>query len=81
MCGVGAWIDAKPGDEVCFTPGAVEVRCSPAVVGTRMMDGRPVNVDPKDAADLWGRIIAERASNANCRFQRPRPNVCRSSAA
>ena len=57
---VGAWIDAKQGDEVRCSPGAVEVRCSPTVVGTRMMDGRPVNVDPKDAADLWEKIIAER---------------------
>ena len=57
---VGAWIDAKQGDEVRFSPGAVEVRCSPSVIGTRIMDGRPLNVDPKDAADLWGRIIAER---------------------
>ena len=59
---VGAWIDAKQADEVRFSPGAVEVRCSPSVIGTRMMDGRPVNVDPKDAADLWGRIIAERVA-------------------
>ena len=59
---VGAWIDAKQGDEVRFAPGAVEVRCSPSVIGTRMMDGQPVNVDPKDAADLWGRIIAERVA-------------------
>jgi len=57
---VGAWIDVKQGDEVRFSPGAVEVRCSPSVVGTMMMDGRPLNVDPKDAADLWGKIIAER---------------------
>ena len=57
---VGAWIDAKPGDEVRFSPGAVEVRCSPSVIGTEMMDGRPLNVDPKDAADLWKKIIAER---------------------
>ena len=57
---VGAWIDAKPGDEVRFSPGAVEVSCSPSVIGTQMMDGRPLNVDPKDAADLLERIIAER---------------------
>ena len=57
---VGAWIEANEGDEVRFSPGAVEVRCSPAVVGTRIMDGRPLNVDPQDAADLWEKIIAER---------------------
>ena len=57
---VGAWIGAKQGDAVRFSPGAVEVRCSPSVVGTRIMDGQPVNVDPKDAVDLWGKIIAER---------------------
>jgi hypothetical protein len=57
---VGAWTDVKPGDEVRFSPGAVEVRCSPSVIGTQTMDGRPLNVDPKDAADLLERIIAER---------------------
>ena len=57
---VGAWIDAKQGDEVRFAPGAVEVRCSPTVVGTRSYGRTPMNVDPKDAADLLERIIAER---------------------
>jgi len=57
---VGAWIDAQAGDEVRFTPDAVEVRFSPSEVGTRFVDGRPTNVDPKDAADLWRTIIAER---------------------
>jgi hypothetical protein len=57
---VGAWIDAKEGDEVRFSPGDVEVRCSPSVIGTTVEDGRPTNVDPKDAMDLWERIIAER---------------------
>ncbi len=57
---VGAWVEAKQGDEVRFSPGPVEVRFSPSVVGTMMMDGRPLNVDPKDATDLWRKIIAER---------------------
>ena len=42
---IGAWIDTKPGDEVRFSPPAVQVFCGPI---------------PKDAADLWGRIVAER---------------------
>ena len=57
---VGAWIEAKVGDEVRFTPGAVEVRCSPSVIGTRIVNGVPENVEPKDATQLWERIVAER---------------------
>ena len=57
---IGAWIDAKQGDEVRFAQDAVEVRCSPTVVGTRVMDGRPMNVDPKDAADLWRESLPRR---------------------
>ena len=57
---VGAWIRANQGDEVRFSPSPVEVRCSPSVIGTRMIDGRPLNTDPKDAAGLWERIVAER---------------------
>lgn len=56
----GAWVEAKEGDDVRLTPGAVEVRFSPSVVGTRIVDGRPENTDPKDAADLWKRIVDER---------------------
>ena len=57
---VGARIDATPGEEVRLSPGAVEVRCLPSVIGTAMMDGRPLNVVPKNAEDLWKRIIANR---------------------
>lgn len=56
----GAWIHADEGDDVRFTPGPVEVRYSPTVVGTRIIDGKPDNVDPKDAAALWDRILSER---------------------
>lgn len=56
----GAWIEAKQGDEVRFSPAAVEVRFLASAVGVRMMDGRPLTVEAKDAADLWETIIAER---------------------
>jgi beta-lactamase regulating signal transducer with metallopeptidase domain len=54
---VGSWILAKPGDDVRFSPGAVEVRMSPFVVGLRHMNELQ---KPKDAADLWKKIIDER---------------------
>ena len=57
---VASWIDAKPGDEVSFSPGAVEVRCSPFMPGASLPSVRPFTVDIKDAADLWKKIIAER---------------------
>ena len=57
---VGAWIDTTPGEEVRLSPGAVEVNCRPSVIGTEMVDGRPLNVVPKNAEDLWKRIIAGR---------------------
>ncbi len=59
---VGSWIHAKVGDEVRFAPAAVELRCSPSVIGTEMMDGRPLNVEPKDSTDLRQEIIAERVA-------------------
>jgi hypothetical protein len=55
----GAWIEAKVGDEVRLAPGAVEVRMSPTQVGTRHMNGFQ---DPKDAADLWNKFVAERVA-------------------
>ena len=55
----GAWIHAKVGDEVRLTPGNVEVRMSPFQVGTRHMNEFQ---KPKDAADLWESIVAERVS-------------------
>ncbi|MFT4559156.1 MAG: hypothetical protein ACI92S_004546, partial [Planctomycetaceae bacterium] len=56
----GAWIEAKEGDDVRLTPGLIEVRYSSRSVGTRMVNGRPTNTDPKDAAELWDRIVTER---------------------
>ena len=56
----GAWIEAKEGDDVRLTPGLIEVRYSPRSVGTRMVNDRPTNTDPKDAAELWDRIVTER---------------------
>ena len=73
--GVGAnageryWIDAKPGDIVRFTPNAVAVNCSPLLIGTGYIDGRPTNVDPKDAADLL--------AQDHCRARRARTAVAR----
>jgi hypothetical protein len=57
---VGSQIDANVGDQVRFTPGPVQVNCSPFVIGTTVEDGHPTNVDPKNAADLWERIVTER---------------------
>lgn len=54
---VGSWIHAKEGDDVRFTPGAVEVRMSPFVVGTRKHNTLQ---KPKNAADLWKRFVIER---------------------
>ena len=55
----GAWIDAKEGDEVRLTPGKVEVRVSPFVVGSRHLNAFQ---KPKDAAELWDLVVAERVS-------------------
>lgn len=55
----GAWIEAKEGDELRLTPGAIEVRFSPSVAGTRHMNGLQ---KPKDAGDLWNKIVAERVA-------------------
>lgn len=53
----GAWVLATEGDEVRFTPGKVEVRMSPFVVGSRKMNEFQ---KPKNAADLWDKIVAAR---------------------
>ncbi|MDA1247938.1 MAG: DUF1549 domain-containing protein [Planctomycetota bacterium] len=55
----GSWILAKEGDEVRFSPGEVEVRMSPFTVGTRHGNGLQ---NPKDAADLWKKFVAERVA-------------------
>jgi beta-lactamase regulating signal transducer with metallopeptidase domain len=57
---VGSHIDAKPGDDVRFTPGPIQVNCSPSMIGTTIENGRPTNVAPKDAAELWEWIVTER---------------------
>lgn len=56
----GAWIEAKKGDDVRFTPGLIEVRFSPRAFGTSTVDGRPTNTHPKDAVEFWDRIVTER---------------------
>lgn len=56
----GAWIEAKEGDDVRLTPGLIEVRFSPRAFGTSTVDGRPTNTHPKDAVELWDRIVTER---------------------
>ncbi|MDA0807649.1 MAG: DUF1549 domain-containing protein [Planctomycetota bacterium] len=53
----GAWVHAKEGDEVRLTPGNVEVRVSPFVVGRHHGNGFQ---NPKDAAELWDTVVAER---------------------
>tara|TARA_R110002072_G_C7978294_1_gene535843 strand:- start:29319 stop:32906 length:3588 start_codon:yes stop_codon:yes gene_type:complete len=55
----GAWVHAKKGDEVRLTPGHVEVRVSPFVVGTRHLNRFQ---QPKNAAELWDLVVAERVS-------------------
>lgn len=55
----GSWILAKEGDEVRFSPAAVEVRLSPSAFGLRKGNAFQ---KPKDAADLWNGFVAERVS-------------------
>jgi hypothetical protein len=55
---VGSWIGAKPGDEVRISPAVVDV--SPLGGGIEMMNGLPLSSAPKDAADLWEKILTER---------------------
>jgi beta-lactamase regulating signal transducer with metallopeptidase domain len=55
----GAWIHAKSGDDVVLKPGAIEIRMSPFVVGTRHKNGFQ---KPKDAADLWKKYVVERVA-------------------
>ena len=57
-----------------FSPGAVEVRCSPSVIGTEMMDGRPLNSIPR-TRPICGRESSPSESNANCRFPPRQPNA------
>ncbi len=49
--GVGAWIEAKAGDDVRFSPDAVQ---------TTKFEPGPVAGDAKEAVDLWKQIIVER---------------------